>query len=179
MLQRLLLFAVLLLALAVGYLFWQRQQSHLVYVDSVKLLNGYQAMLDARKAYAAKATKWQATIDTLSTDVQRAMRDYERKASGLNPKERALSLELLQNKKKQLATYQRAIQESAQQEDTKSTQQVVSQVNAFLTRYGQQHNYDFILVATPSGSIAYAKTGLDLTDEVIAALNKDYSKTSP
>jgi len=84
---------------------------------------------------------------------------------------------LLHSKQKELVNYQRAIQESAQQEDAKSTQQVVAQVNAFLERYGKQHGYDLILVATPSGSIAYAKSSLDLTEEVVADLNKEYIKT--
>lgn len=176
MIQRILLFFVLVLTLITSYLLWQNQQNRLAYVDSVKLLNGYQAMLDARKAYAAKSHKWQANIDTLSADVQRAIRGYERKVGTMTPKERALSAELLHTKQKELVNYQRAIQESAQQEDSKSTQQVVTQVNAFLERYGKQHDYDLILVATPSGSIAYAKPGLDLTEEVIAELNKEYIK---
>ncbi len=177
MIQRLLLSCTLLLILATGYLLWQNQQRHIAYVDSVKLLNGYQAMLDARKAYEAKSHKWQANIDTLSADVQRAIRGYERKAAGMTPKERALSTELLHTKQRELVNYQHAIQESAQQEDNKGTQQVVTQVNTFLERYGKAHGYDLILVATPSGSIAYAKAGLDLTEEVVKELNKEYVKT--
>lgn len=176
MIQRLLLACTLLLILLTSYLFWQQQQCKIAYVDSVKLLNGYHAMLDARKAYAVKSHKWQANIDTLSADVQRAIRGYERKAAGMTPKERALSTALLHTKQKELVDYQRAIQESAQQEDNKTTQQVITQVNAFLERYGKAHAYDLILVATPSGSIAYAKPGLDLTEEVLTDLNKEYIK---
>jgi len=178
MIQRILLGFVLLLTALTGFLVWQNQQRRIAYVDSVRLLNGYQAMLDARKDYAVKSHKWQANIDTLSTDVQRAIRNYERKAGSMTGKERALSTELLHTKQKELVNYQHAIQESAQQEDTKSTQQVIIQVNTFLTRYGQQHGYDLILVATPAGSIAYAKPGLDLTEEVTTALNQEYSKSS-
>jgi outer membrane protein len=177
MIQRLLLSCTLLLILITSYLLWQNQQQHVAYVDSVKLLNGYQAMLDARKAYEVKSRKWQANVDTLSADVQHAIRGYERKVASMTPKERALSTELLHNKQRELVNYQRAIQESAQQEDSKSTQQVVAQINAFLERYGKTHGYDLILVATPSGSIAYAKAGLDLTGEVVKELNKEYVKT--
>ena len=178
MIQRILLGFILLLTALTSYLVWQNHQQRIAYVDSAKLLNGYQAMLDARKDYAAKSHKWQANIDTLSADVQRAIRTYERKAGDMTAKERTLSTELLHTKQKELVNYQRAIQESAQQEDTKSTQQVVTQVNTFLARYGQQHGYDLILVATPTGSIAYAKPGLDLTEEVTTALNQEYGKSS-
>lgn len=176
MLQRLLLAGFLLLGLAVSYLFWYNQSHRIAYVDSAKLLNGYQAMVEARKVYAAKSQQWQANIDTLSTDVQRAIRDYERKSISMTLKERELATQLLHKKQQELVNYQRSIQQSAQQEDTKSTQQVLTQVNAFLTRYGQAHDYELILIAAPSGTIAYAKPGLDLTEEVIQALNQDYSR---
>lgn len=174
MLTRLLAAGLLILALITGYLSWHVTRQSIAYVDSTRLLNNYKAMVDARKAYNGKMRKWQANIDTLSVDVQRALHAYERKAASMTPKERALSTELLRTKQKQLVDYQRAIQESAQQEDAKSTQQVITQVNAFLERYGKAHQYDLILVATPSGSIAYAKTGLDLTNEVTDELNKEY-----
>jgi outer membrane protein len=176
MIQRLLLLSVLFLGLATGYLFWQSQQRKIAYVDSVKLLDGYQAMAEARKGYAAKSRQWQANIDTLSADVHRAMREYERKSASMTSKERELSTQLLHRKQQELVTYQQAIQQSAQQEDSKSTQQVLTRVNTFLTRYGQAHQYDLILIATPAGAIAYAKPGLDLTEEVVQALNQEYGK---
>ena len=176
MTQRLLAGLLLCLLAITGYLVWQTQRQRVAYVDSAKLLNQYQAMLDARKAYATKSKTWQANIDTLSADVQRAIRSYEHKAANMTPKERALSTELLHTKQRELVSYQRSVQESAQQEDTKGTQQVITQVNTFLERYGKEHNYDYILVATPSGTIAYAKQGLDLTQEVVKELNQEYGK---
>lgn len=178
MIQRILLGFILLLTVLTSYLVWQNHQQRIAYVDSAKLLNGYQAMLDARKDYAAKSHKWQANIDTLSADVQRAIRTYERKTASMTPKERTLSTELLHTKQRELVSYQRAMQESAQQEDTKDTQQVITRVNTFLERYGKEHNYDYILVATPSGTIAYAKQGMDLTQEMVKELNQEYGKTS-
>lgn len=176
MVQRLLLaFVLLLLCLSTGYLLWQHQRRQIAYVDSVKLLNGYKAMINARKAYTAKSRTWQANIDTLAAGVEQAMRAHERKVAAMTPKERSLSTDLLRAKQKELIDYQRAIRESAQQEDTKETQQVVTQVNTFLERYGKAHGYDLILVATPSGTIAYAKPGLDVTEEVVNELNLEYS----
>lgn len=178
MLQRLLIGCLLLLSLATGYLFWQNKQRKIAYVDSAKLLDGYQAMIDARKGYTVKSQKWQANIDTLSTDIQRAIREHERKAATMTAKERELSTQLLHRKQQELVSYQRAIQQSAQQEDSKSTQQVLTQVNTFLTRYGQTHQYELILIAAPSGTIAYAKPSLDLTAEIVQALNQEYHKSA-
>jgi len=50
----------------------------IVYVDSSKLLNGYQGMLDARKAYQQKALVWQANIDTLVNEIQNDLKKFEK-----------------------------------------------------------------------------------------------------
>ena len=167
---------LLVLTAAVVYLGWSSRQRRLVYVDSAKLLDGYQAMAEARKAYATKAQRWQANVDTLAANVQRAIREHERKAAAMSIKERELSTQLLRRKQQELVNYQRANQQTAQQEESKATQQVLTQVNSFLTRYGEAHDYDLILVASPAGTIAYARPGLDVTEDVVRELNQGYNK---
>jgi outer membrane protein len=167
-----------LLVLALAALGWQFQRSspRIAYVDSVKLLNGYRVMAGARKAYEAKARNWQTNIDTLSSETQQAIRDFEKAAGSMTVTERKLSTERIRTKQQELRRYQQAIQEAARQEEAKGTQEVISQVNGFLEEYGQTHGYDLILVATPAGSIAYAKPGLDLTDKIVLELNEKHGK---
>ena len=130
--------ALVIVALAGMYaLYFFRDQEKLVYVDSAKLLNGYQAMVDARKDYQRKASSWKANVDTLTSEVQDAIKKYERDLAGISARERALSEELLKSKQRQLMDYQRAMQEKAQQEDQKMSQDVITQANSFLERYGK------------------------------------------
>lgn len=163
----------LLLLIAVVVL-WRREPLEVVYVDSAKLMNGYKAMVDARSEYAKKEKTWQANVDTLSSTVQRSIKNFEREMGTMTPKEQSLSRQLLTAKQKQLINYQRSIQSVAREESAKRTQVVVSQVDAFLSAYGKAHRYDLILVASSAGTIAYARPGLDITDEVLSELNKQY-----
>ena len=146
----------------------------LAYVDSVKLLNNYQGMQEARKAYQKEMTIWQANIDTLSKDVQAALQKHQAELSKMNDKERKLSEELVRTKQQQLVQYQKAIQEKATLEDRKMTQSVVTQVNKFISEYGTSHRYKVILVANESGNIAYAEEGMDVTEKVLQGLNESY-----
>ncbi|QLH32799.1 MAG: hypothetical protein HWD62_10570 [Cyclobacteriaceae bacterium] len=41
-------------------------------------MNGYQGMLDARKAYQQKALVWQANIDTLVNEIQNDLKKFEK-----------------------------------------------------------------------------------------------------
>lgn len=160
--------AVLFLAIYIFVL----KNDRIVYVDSGKIMNEYKGAIQAKKAYDAKTKSWQANIDTLTLDFQNGMRKYEKDLAGMSAKEKELSKQLLNNKQKQLADYQRVIQENARQEDAKLYQGIVTEINAFLLKYGKEHNYKMILIANQSGTIAYAREGLDVTAEVLKELNK-------
>lgn len=148
------------------------KNDRIVYVDSTKIMNEYKGAIQAKKAYDAKTKSWQANIDTLTMDFQNSMRKYEKELAGMSAKEKELSKQLLTNKQKQLGDYQLAIQENAKQEDAKLYQGIVTEINAFLLKYGKDHNYKMILIANQSGNIAYAREGLDVTAEVLKELNK-------
>jgi outer membrane protein len=152
-----------------------RPASKIVYVDSNKLVNGYQGMLDARKVYQQKATTWKANIDTLASEVQQQIFKYEKESPKMSSKEQELSKELIRTKQKQLAEYQQAMNMQAQQEDNKMTSDVLVQVNAYLKKYGEKKGYKIILAATEYGNLAYADEALDITEEVLTGLNNEYA----
>lgn len=155
-----------------GFLFFKNDK--IAYVDSSKILNEYKGATEAKKAYEYKVKTWQANIDTLTMGVQGAIKKYEKDLAGMSTKEQELSKRLIGTQQKQLEDYQRAIQENARQEDGKLTQTVVTQINAFLTDYGKKNNYKMILIASQAGTIAYAREGLDITEDVITELNSQY-----
>lgn len=159
--------------LGLAYITYQR--SSIVYVDSNQLINNYKGMQDARKAYQQKAVSWKANVDTLTNEVQRQIMQYEKESSKMTVKERQLSQELIRTKQKQLMDYQQAMNTQAQQEDSKMTTEVISQINAYIKKYGEQKGYTIVMAATDYGNIAYADEGLDITNEVLEGLNKEYS----
>jgi len=146
----------------------------IAYVDSGRILNEYKGSAEAKKSYQNKAKVWQANIDTLTSEVKSSIEKYEKSMATMSKKEQDLARQLIQVKQKQLADYQRGIQGNAKQEDQKLSQSIVVQINAFLTEYGKKNDYKLILIANQSGTIAYARDGLDITSEVIEELNKEY-----
>jgi len=147
----------------------------LAFVDSKKLINNYQGMVDARTQFRQKASSWQSNIDTLAKELEGTIKKYEASIANLSAKEKTLSQELIKTKRQQLVDYERAIQQQSQQEDAALTQQVFKQVNAYLEEYGKRRNYNIILAATEMGNIAYANEGIDITDDVLEGLNDEYN----
>ena len=157
--------------LAVYVLFFFK--SRVAYVDSGKLLGGYKAMVEAKKQFEKKQSVWQANIDTLTRDVQDAIKTYENNPKG-TPTEKKLAMQLVNTKQKQLYDYQNAIKQKSSEEEQRLTQDVLTTVNNYLLRYGKSHGYRMILIAA-NGNIAYADADMDITDKVVDDLNKEYS----
>jgi outer membrane protein len=171
----LLVLGILNLAGLLGLSYITYKRSSIVYVDSNELINNYKGMQDARKVYQQKASSWKANIDTLAQEVQQQIMKYEKESAKMTVKERQLSQELIRTKQKQLMDYQQAMNTQAQQEDSKMTTEVISQINAYIKKYGEQKGYTIVMAATDYGNIAYADERLDITAEVLEGLNKEYS----
>jgi outer membrane protein len=146
----------------------------IVYVDSNKLMNGYKGMIEARKEYERKHSTWQANVDSLARDVQDAIKKYSKDLALGTEKEKQLSKELIQRRQKELYDYQNAIKQNAQQEEDRLNQGVYNTVNAFLLRYGKRHGYKMILIAS-NGNIGYADPSMEITDQIVEDLNKEYA----
>ena len=131
-------------------------------------------MKDNRQKFQLKVEQWSAKIDTLSTELQLALHDYEENLRGMSAKEKSVTEDLIDIRRKNLADFQKAAQEKAQKEELEMTQSVLDQMNVFIKTYGKENHYKMILSTSQYGNIAYADESLDLTQEVLSALNKKY-----
>lgn len=145
-----------------------------VYVDSQRLVMGYKGMTVARQEFEVKVTGWKSNLDTLNSEVENSIKDYERKRSGLTAKERQLTEELIRSKQQQFVNYQQVVQEKIQKEDEELSRKVMDKVNEYMKKYGRQKGYKIILAATQYGNIVYAEDMIDVTDEVMKGLNDEY-----
>ncbi len=167
------LFTVVALGFLITMQFMSKDDS-IVYVDSIKLMNGYSGMKEARKAYEAKVTVWKTNLDSLKVELDEKIKDYQSKQAKLSAKEKQLTEELLQSKQQQFMDYQQIISEKVQKEDQELTTSVLGKVNDYIKKYGEDKGYGIIMAATQYGNIVYSKKGKDITDEVLEGLNKEY-----
>jgi outer membrane protein len=148
----------------------------IVYVESSKMLDGYQGMKDARKSFEAKAKGWERQNQALVGSFRTAVEQYQKTAASLTPEQRAAAEQKLQAQQQQGAVEQQKIQAQAQEAEAKLTQTVLESVNKKVEAYGKSHGYKMILIAAPSGTIAYGEKGLDITAPVLTYLNSEYRK---
>ncbi|MDO7854778.1 OmpH family outer membrane protein [Hymenobacter convexus] len=148
----------------------------IVYVESGKMLDGYQGMKDARKAFEAKARNWEGQNQKLIANFRTAVENYQKQAQGMTAEQRAATEQKLQAQQQESGQAQQRIQAQAQEEEAKLTQTVLESVNKKVEAYGKAHGYKLILIAAPSGTIAYGQKDLDITAPVLAYLNAEYRR---
>jgi outer membrane protein len=148
----------------------------IVYVDAVKLMNGYKGMQAARKDFESKTNAWKANLDTLKFELEGKIKQYEATRTKLSAKEKALTEELIQTKQDQFVNYQNIIAEKIQKEDQELTTKVLGKVNDYIKKYGEDKGYSIIMAATQYGNIVYAEKGMDITEKVLEGLNKEMTK---
>ena len=146
----------------------------IAYVESSKMLDGYQGMKDARKAFEGKARGWEKQNQNMLAGFKAAVEAYQKQASGLTPEQRAASEQKLQAQQQQVGEQQQQLQRQAQEEEAKLTQNVLESVNKKVEAYGKARGYKLILIAAPSGTIAYGQKDLDITAPVLVYLNAGY-----
>lgn len=148
----------------------------IVYVESAKLLDGYQGMKDARRAFETKAKGWEQQNAALVNSFRTAVEAYQKSAPTLTADQRAAAEQKLQQQQQQGGVEQQKIQQQAQEAEGKLTQTVLESVNKKVEAYGKARGYKLILIAAPSGTIAYGEKDLDITAPVLTYLNSEYRK---
>jgi len=171
--------ALLALITTVGSFFYLQSSSELVYVDVNKLLDGYKRTKIVRAEFDKKANTMKANVDSLITGWQNELKVYEKERSSMSKKEVELKQELLANKQQQISNYQQAIQKQLAEEDKKSTQTVINDINDFVKDYGKKKGYKVILGAIGNGNIMYGEDASDLTDIVLEQINQEFEGEQP
>lgn len=170
------LLVFLITAVAILFFLHIDGQNKYVYVDAQKLVNSYVGMQEARKEFESRTNAWRANLDSLRTEAEIKIKEYESTGTKLSAKERQLMEELIQSKQEQYMNYQQVVTEKIKQEDQQLTSQVLGKVNDYIKRYGEQKGYTIIMAATQHGNIVYARKEADITEEVLKGLNAEFGK---
>ncbi|MEM9859487.1 MAG: OmpH family outer membrane protein [Bacteroidota bacterium] len=149
-------------------------QKKIAFVRSQDIIYKYEGTVEAMAKFNNQKQQWQANVDTLKFDFQRAVNRYNQEYAALSVSERQQREEGLSQQERQFQNYAGAINDKIQAADEEMMQASLNQINAFVEEYSQSHGYDIILGTTLSGSVLYGDEGLDITDQLLEALNKNY-----
>ncbi len=149
----------------------------IVYVNADTLLEKYEYFKDIRTKLEEKAKKAQADLQSRSNAFQREVADYQQKAPTMSATDRQSTEERLARKQDELARHNQNASASFAQEEASENEKLYSRITDYLKKHAKENGYKLVLTYSASNpGVLYADERLEITNEVLTALNAAYAK---
>ena len=152
------------------------KKENIAFVNTAKVLEQYMGMKETQSAYQAKIAQKQALLDTMQAKVEEEIRTYQQSYNAFTSKERQSRESALTLQKDNFLKHKETLEKEVTMEGDKLTQGMLNQINTYIEGYAKEHGYLIIHGSSTSGSILYADSKIDITEQVIEGLNAQYKK---
>lgn len=158
------------------------QSYKIAYVQIDTLTSQYQKCKDLEEEFTKKRANAESTINAKGKSFTTQMQEFNRKYQSNQFTQQQFEAEQARLAKLQqdLEALQNRLSNSLQEEYQKEFQALTDTIQNFTKSYAKEKGYDFILCKSSGiDNVLYANEAYDVTDEVVKALNKRYTKEAP
>lgn len=134
------------------------------YIENVKVFDKFEYKKELESKLKAEFSERKNRVDSLYLDLKKAIAVYEKTGNAQD----------LRLKKEVFEMVNQELEEEQAEASSKYDAQIWTQINQYVKEYGETHGYDYIMGANGSGSLMYCKESENITDEVIAFINKKH-----
>ena len=149
------------------------QEIKLGYVDGEKVVQAYKGYKDAETQFEKQRDAWNQELDKRTRDMKSMEEDFKAQELMLSDTKKKEKLSLLDEQRRGLEKYYQEIfgpGGEAARKNEGLLRPILDKVNSTIREVGEQEKYTMIFDTSNTG-IAYAATGIDLTEKVIQRLN--------
>ncbi|MFD2201224.1 OmpH family outer membrane protein [Shivajiella indica] len=123
-----------------------------------------------------KGKKFESELGSRAKGFEQEVANFEQTAGSMTINQQRAKQEELVKKERNLMTYRDNLMQELSADEAKLYSEVYDKVQEYLTEYAEQNDLELILSYTRGGAVWYSKKALDITDDVIAGLNKKYAE---
>jgi outer membrane protein len=149
-----------------------------VYVNGDSLLENYDYFKNAKKEFESKTLRTEKEIDAKRSVLELEFTNYQKMASSMSPEQRARTEESLMRKEQDLRLFSENAAAKLQEDQSKFNEQLFDKVSKYLKEHTKEKSYKIVFNFTKGSGILYANDSLDITQEVLEGLNKQYKEKS-
>ncbi len=151
---------ILLIIMVFGlFLYISKNQKDIVYIDNVKLFNGFNMTKDIKQIEEAKINRQGKELDSLYA-IYKTVTDKEAPA--------------FKNLQQQIAYKSKAFQKLQDNYTHNLSSNVWNRLNDYIKEYAQANNLKIILGANGNGNLMFGEASIDITSQIIEFSNKKY-----
>ena len=151
------------------------QQQKIGFVDNSVLINEHQERKDVEASLNTKIEAFKTRTDSLRSAFELEIKEAELKARTMSQSAIQTLSQELQQKEQLLSQRVQFEQQQIAQESQKLNDSIINRVKAFVQDYGKSNNFNFILGSNEAGSVLYGEEASDLTQDILKALNENYT----
>ncbi len=150
------------------------QQLKIGYVDVLRLKQEYKEYQQAEVQFQKEMAVWQAKADSMLSEMQELSDKLEKQSLMLTEQAKSDIREKLlvkQNEYQMFVNQVMGQDGEAEQKERELSKPLIEKINTVIKLIALKGNYTYVLDST-AGSVLYADEKYDLTDRVLAELNK-------
>jgi len=149
----------------------------IVYINSDSLSEKYDYFKDIRASLRGKVEKAQKDLQSKSQAFQREIADYQQKAATMSASDRQATEERLARKQDELGRLDQNASASLAQDEATEFNNVYNTITEYLKKHAQEQGYTLVLTYSMSNpTVLFADPKLEITNEVVEALNREYKE---
>jgi len=144
------------------------------YIHSQKIMAEFPESIEAQKTLDEEQKKWLDEAKKKEDEITKLKDKLDNQSLMLSEQKKTEMQQDIQNKLTEYERFQQEIwgeQGKLYQRNKELTGPIIDKVNAVITKFGKDGNYDVIFDASV-GNIVYAKPDFDITQLVLDDLNK-------
>lgn len=153
------------------------QKGAIVYFDLARVINEYDMANDLRSVVETKVQGIQDEVTRRGNKLQKEGTTFQDKVNkGLLTRSVAESqYQKLQQQEQDFNTYAAQKQQDINEELTVMQNQILDAIQTYVDKYNETKQYALI-IANQGGPVITGSAELDITDELLAGLNEEYTK---
>ena len=166
------------LVLIIGTLYAAKEQK-VGFINTEYIIKNYRTASDAQRAFETELDKYKRNADSLKTAYENAQNELESQKLMLSEPAKSAKLIEIGQFKKTYDDYVASVWSTGgkiEQKNRELIAPIVQKIQTVVEQIAVKDGYSLILDASES-KIVYAQNGLDLTDQVLDELNKEYAPT--
>lgn len=151
--------------------------SNIGYINVDSLQGEYALYEELIKKLKSKQTKYEREISSKMSAFEKKVQDFQEKAPTMSQFEGQMKQQELAEEEQKLYKLREDFSTRFQVEELKLNDEFQKTVKAYIEKHNQETNFDIIIGASQMGNIVLDyKEGIDITNEVIEGLNKEYTE---
>jgi outer membrane protein len=155
-------------------------QVKVAYVVVEEVLKEYEGSKKAEEEMKAQSETMASQLDQLAIPFQQKVQEYQKNAQSMSASARQEKEQELMQEQQMIQQRQQIAQQQVQSEGQKMIDQINEEIEEFVSDYAKSNGYTYVLgTSEQTKSVLYGDESLNITEDIIDALNAEYDARSP